>query len=262
MTTVRGHTFHACIAHTIRVAVRDGRRPPDQWVTAWFDARNPRAWVPIETALEVLKPTPVPNRFRKWLHDMHAEDITDADRERANARFLLRLLTGAYAWVPALAALLEQVPQEALAVWARAEHTDEQPVLPPTLASTEDAEGSPRPWEPVELAFVRERLLLRWAALDELIVAAIEDKAEDPGDGRSVQCRVVQAARATVGLPPDPSPPQTAAAATAILSRGAVAELIPALGDVSKEAELKDIFRPILAAAGGSAPPWTKCWLL
>lgn len=77
------------------------------------DATNPRAFLPIQTCLGVLRATKskdVASQFTEWLQHFHFLEHDEERRRRDADELLLRFLQGSYAWIPALAHVISKAP--------------------------------------------------------------------------------------------------------------------------------------------------------
>ena len=169
------------------------RLPAEHWRAEWFDAMNPRAFVPVvemSSLLQTLGKTQGSRAFRRWATLLNSTHCGDETRDRLSSHAITVLLGSDYVWLPALAWLLERLPWEA--ILPLCEETfgrsagdggggagdggggagDDKseggegdcgspPILPPPSASTSS-------YKHIELAMLRENLLRHYVDVDAI----------------------------------------------------------------------------------------------
>lgn len=149
--------------------------PPEHWDPRVFSAMNPRALLPVAETLALLTAlgkSSALQAFRAWTERLSRSDVFDDERDRLSALAFGALLDGDFAWLPALAWVLDRLPWEVVLPLAR-EEFGEQPDAP--------APANER-YRSVELAILRENLLRAYGAIDRLWEEAF---AAPPLDARS-----------------------------------------------------------------------------
>lgn len=164
----RGQIIHALLSTSVPLQARFediARLAPEHWDAALFETMNPRAFLPVAEAsalLQALGKTAAVRAFRGWSERLNRADVFDEERDRLSARAFRTLLEGGYAWLPALAWLLDRLPWEAILQLTRLEFGEDK-------AHRRSANTR---YQFVELAILRENLLRAYAPLEEFWVEA------------------------------------------------------------------------------------------
>jgi hypothetical protein len=164
----RGQIIHTLLAHRIPMQARFedvAQLPPEHWDAALFETLNPRAFLPIQEAsqlLQVLGKTAAVRAFKAWSDRFARTDVPDEERDRLSARAFRELLAGGYAWMPALAWILDRMPWEAVVELCRVEFGQDTSQPPATNMR----------YQYIELAILRENLFRAYAPLEDFWVQA------------------------------------------------------------------------------------------
>lgn len=174
---MRGQLSHAFLTQSLslKVPFRYVRELPfEHWDVEWFDACNPRGWLPVKTAFELLNnqgKTKATRAFRTWVEWMNStKDISDERRESVSNEVLRNLLMSGYVWIPAVAWLLEQLHWPvitSLCLEVFGGRVNDSSIYAPS--------SSPlvlEKYRNIELAIMRENLLREYVRLEEVVIAA------------------------------------------------------------------------------------------
>jgi hypothetical protein len=164
----RGQVIHALLSHSLPLQARFediARLPPEHWDAAVFETLNPRAFFPVQEAaslLHVLGKTAAVRAFRAWSDHFGRADVFDEERDRLSARAFRNLLSGGYAWLPALAWILDRMPWGAVVELCRIEFGQDASQPPSANAR----------YQFVELAILRENLMRTYAPIEQFWMEA------------------------------------------------------------------------------------------
>ena len=192
----RGQIIHALLSSSVPLQARFediARLAPEHWDAALFETMNPRAFLPVAEAsalLQALGKTAAVRAFRGWSERLNRADVFDEERDRLSARAFRTLLEGGYAWLPALAWLLDRLPWEAILQLTRLEFGEDH-------AHRRSANTR---YQFVELAILRENLLRAYAPLEEFWVEAF-------GCAAGQLSAAVPPSRLSTSAPPSRFPP-------------------------------------------------------
>lgn len=230
----RGALMQAMLAHAIPLSVpyeRIAALPAKEWDPVWFDAHNPRGFVPISNVLMALRAM---DRDKPVL-----DALRDAVARGDLAELPVRLASGAYAWGPALAHLLDSVDDATLASVSR---------------SALGAEGERRvraalgTGETSAPAAAREFVLRSVLRIEDVLIDAVEGS-----DGVAHLARVLRAiviaSRARLGLADDGPGGQKL---QPVLSTGLIGAVVslPSHSDAAL----------LASGLGGALPPFLAAW--
>lgn len=235
--------------------------PMDEWTdVSWFDAMNPRAVLPFSRALvlAVSFQGQTPNKvYRAKIELLNRMDgsVSDDDRDAESCRMLDRLMRSGYVWLPALAAVLEDLPVPklmALCIRLFGGHFDESTVLTPAGEK----------YRVVELGIIRENIMRRVAKLNLMMIAILDPTkldAANPYDldaeRKAIETLLVELSVHSLSLP------ETSTLDTErILRQGFLAHLIPKISsqDTRHTKELQTIMRRHLVP---TSPGWLRCFI-
>ena len=135
--------------------------PPEHWDPRVFSAMNPRALLPVAETLALLTAlgkNSALQAFRAWTERLSRSDVFDDERDRLSALAFSTLLDGDFAWLPALAWVLDRLPWEVILPLAREEFGEQPDARAPANER----------YRSVELAILRENLLRAYGAIDRL----------------------------------------------------------------------------------------------
>lgn len=175
---MRGQFSHAFLTQSLslKVPFRYVKELPfEHWDPEWFDACNPRGWLPMKTTFELLNnqgKTKATRAFKVWVEWMNStKDIDDDKRESVSNDVLRNLLNSGYVWIPAIAWLLEQLDWTVVAslcVQTFGGQVSSPSITYPTSSSPVVLEK----YKNIELAIMRENLLREYVRLEDVVVAA------------------------------------------------------------------------------------------
>jgi hypothetical protein len=231
---MRGQFSHAFLTQSLsmQVSFRYVKELPfEQWNAEWFDACNPRAWLPIKLAFGLLNnqgKTRATRTFRAWVERMNsARHVDDSEREQLSNEVLQSLLSSGYVWIAAIAWLLEQLEWSCVVdlcterFGGRAgDHSVYTPSSSPAVVEK---------YRQIELAIMRENLLREYAGLEDVIIAAfsetIDKDAIERHRARTLNI-VVRLAKMHVTKATLPAPPAGSPAPVKVISEGYLGHIV------------------------------------
>jgi hypothetical protein len=196
----RGQWMHLLLSESLSLSVpleHISALPPEHWHPTWFDAANPRGFLPLERALTLLhsQGRMAPVRAMLDLFSRAEGLATSAAMDPANALFapheahsilplflasaLRRLLGSDYVWLPALAWVLERLSSPVLValccqVFGEDERCEEERGPSERLLHHRIAED----------AIMRENLVRTLSRMDALLVEAFSGARTEVEAGR------------------------------------------------------------------------------
>lgn len=189
--------MHLALTRAIPISVQRQdllRIPTAKWDARFVDAVNPRAILPFELVLKHLKETghrDVAPAFHKWLQAMHAPEVKEDERAKTSDKTLELALCGGYAWIPALARVLELL------------HTEEDLEKLATVMDVDLKLKKEAKQDSVRRAVFRELILRQLASFDTLVPALLAHDTDTIESHRIKVLRaIVQGTRLSLGLAP------------------------------------------------------------
>jgi hypothetical protein len=167
----RGQLMHMLLSESLSLSApldHVSMLPPENWDPAWFDAANPRAFLPVDRALSLLH-----SQGRSAAQ--HA--LSAALAAAPAAACLLRMLASDYVWMPALAWALERLPPPVLVALC-------EQVFGPDSRRQGEGGPPPGPRQPhqaqIDAAIMRENLARALARLESVLLACFAPAAAAP----------------------------------------------------------------------------------
>lgn len=174
----RGQLMHLLLSEALSLAVpleHISALPPEHWDPTWFDAANPRAFLPLDRAISLLQSqgrTAPARALGDLLSALRpSPDLAPA----ALTACFLRTLGSDYVWLPALAWALERLPSPVLAaLCGRVFGEDPRPEAERAREAAADH------YRAAEDAIMRENLARALSRLEPLLVEAFTPAATPP----------------------------------------------------------------------------------